>query len=71
MEQLEELRRHLEKERDAKCEEATKELNRVKHEVESRRHDLEVRQKNVEALVAEVSFHVSFFSTLSGFHIEN
>jgi kinetochore protein Nuf2 len=51
---LDELRKQLEKERDLKCEEANKEFNNVKLEVESRRHDLEARQKNVEAVVLEV-----------------
>lgn len=44
----------MEKERDIKCQEATKEFNNVKLEVESRRRDLEARQKNVEAVVSEV-----------------
>lgn len=53
-EQLDELRKQLEKERDLKCEEATKEFNNVKLEVDSRRRDLETRQKHVEAVVVEV-----------------
>ncbi|KAF5470235.1 hypothetical protein F2P56_010760 [Juglans regia] len=54
VEQLDELRKQLEKERDLKCEEATKEFNNTKLEVESRRRDLEARQRNVEAVVLEV-----------------
>ncbi|XAR49393.1 hypothetical protein NMG60_11032579 [Bertholletia excelsa] len=54
VEQLDEVRKHLEKERDLRCEEATKELNNVKLEVESKRRDLELRQTKVEAVVAEV-----------------
>ncbi|KAI4298994.1 hypothetical protein L6164_032494 [Bauhinia variegata] len=53
-EQLEELRKQLEKERNIKSEEGTKELNSVKSDTESKRHGLEARQRNVEALVAEV-----------------
>lgn len=53
-EQLDELTKQVEKERDLKCEESTKEFNNVKLEVESRRRELEARQKNVEAVVAEV-----------------
>lgn len=45
VEQLDELRKQLEKERDLKCEEAAKEFNNVKLEVESRRHDLEASQR--------------------------
>jgi kinetochore protein Nuf2 len=51
---LDELTKQVEKERDLKCEESTKEFNNVKLEVESRRRELEARQKNVEAVVAEV-----------------
>ncbi|KAG7977680.1 hypothetical protein I3843_05G042200 [Carya illinoinensis] len=54
VEQLDDLRKQLEKERDLKCEEATKEFNNMKSEVESRRCDLEARQRNVEAVVVEV-----------------
>lgn len=54
VEQLDDLRKQLEKERDLKCEEATKEFNNMKSEVESRRRDLEARQRNVEAVVVEV-----------------
>ncbi|KAB1207031.1 hypothetical protein CJ030_MR7G011352 [Morella rubra] len=53
VEQLDELRKQLEKERDLKLEDATKDFNNVKLEVESRRRDLEARQKNVEAVVVE------------------
>ncbi|KAL6145171.1 hypothetical protein ACLB2K_055859 [Fragaria x ananassa] len=48
------LKKKLEKERYLKFEEATKEVNTVKLEVESRRGLLEARQKDVEAVVAEV-----------------
>lgn len=54
-EQWEELKRNSEKEKEGKCEEATKEVNREKVEVESRRQGLEARQKKVEAVVADVS----------------
>lgn len=56
VEQWDELRKQLEKERDFKCEEAAKELNNVKLAVESRRHELEARQRKVEAQAAEVLF---------------
>lgn len=56
VENLEELKRQSEKERDAKCDEAAKEVNRVKLNVESRRQELEARQKNVETVVGEVCF---------------
>lgn len=51
--QLEELLKQLEKERDLKCEEASKELNNVRSQVEYNTRGLEQRQRNVEALVAE------------------
>ncbi|KAI7992511.1 hypothetical protein LOK49_LG12G00194 [Camellia lanceoleosa] len=54
VEQLDEIRKQLEKERDFRCEEATKELNNVKLEVESMRRDLESRQAKIAAVVAEV-----------------
>ncbi|CAL5434484.1 unnamed protein product [Camellia sinensis] len=54
VEQLDEIRKQLEKERDFRCEEATKELNNVKLEVESMRCDLESRQAKIAAVVAEV-----------------
>ncbi|XP_057465618.1 kinetochore protein NUF2 homolog [Actinidia eriantha] len=53
VEQLGEVRKQLEKERDLRYEEATKEFNIVKSEVEVRRHDLKLRQTKVEAVVAE------------------
>ncbi|KAJ9538078.1 hypothetical protein OSB04_030811, partial [Centaurea solstitialis] len=53
--QLEELLKQLEKERDLKCEEALKELNNVRSQVEYNRQGLEQRQRNVEALVAEAA----------------
>lgn len=52
--QLDELKKQLERERDLKCEEATKEYNNINLEVESRRHELAARQRNVEAVVTEV-----------------
>lgn len=59
MEQLDELRKQLEKEQNLKCEEAAKELNNVKLQVELRRHELEARQSKVEAEAAEVVlFHI-------------
>ncbi|KAM2274940.1 hypothetical protein ACFX1S_044684 [Malus domestica] len=54
VEQLNELKKQLERERDLKFEEASKDLNNVELEVESRRRDLEARQKAVEAAVEEV-----------------
>ncbi|XP_034700892.1 kinetochore protein NUF2 homolog [Vitis riparia] len=54
VEQLDELRKQLEKERNFKCEEAAKELNNVKLAVESKRRELEARQRKVEAEAAEV-----------------
>ena len=63
MEQLDELRKQLEKERNFKCEEAAKELNNVKMAMESRRRELEARQRKVEAEAAEVlSFHYDFYA---------
>lgn len=56
MKDLNDLKKKLEKERDLKFEEATKEFNNVKLEVESRRGILEARQKDVEAAVAEVFY---------------
>lgn len=54
VQQLEDLRRQTEKERDVKCEEAAKDLNNVRLEVDSMRLDLEQRRKNVEAVLMEV-----------------
>uniref|UniRef100_A0A5B7BJZ6 Putative kinetochore protein NUF2 n=1 Tax=Davidia involucrata TaxID=16924 RepID=A0A5B7BJZ6_DAVIN len=51
--QLDVLKKQLERERDLKYEEATKELNNVKLELELKRHDLEARPKKIEAVVAE------------------
>lgn len=56
MKDFNDLKKKLEKERDLKFEEATKEVNTVKLEVESRRGLLEARQKDVEAAVAEVFY---------------
>ncbi|KAK4802961.1 hypothetical protein SAY86_001164 [Trapa natans] len=52
-EHLDELRRSLEKEKDVRCQEADRELNNVKLETESKRHELELRQKKVEAVLEE------------------
>lgn len=54
LEELEETKKQLEKERDVRCEEAFKKFNQVKMEVESQRRHLEARQKNVEAVVSKV-----------------
>ncbi|XP_059653464.1 kinetochore protein NUF2 homolog isoform X2 [Cornus florida] len=53
VDQLDELRKQVGKERDLKCEEATKELNNVKFEVEFKRRDMESEKMKVEAAVAE------------------
>lgn len=54
VEQLGELMKQLEKERELKSDEATTYLTGVKSESESKRQNLEERQKNVEAVLAEV-----------------
>ena len=54
VDQLEELLKQLEKEKDLKCEEASKELNNVRAQVEYNRRGLEQREMNAEALVSEV-----------------
>ncbi|KAK7399677.1 hypothetical protein VNO78_10865 [Psophocarpus tetragonolobus] len=54
VEQMEELRRQLEKEHNIMCQEATKYLNSTKLEVESKRSATETRQRNVEAVLSEV-----------------
>ncbi|KAI3412608.1 uncharacterized protein J3R85_017138 [Psidium guajava] len=54
VEQLDELRKQAEKESHTKCEEATREANNVKMEVEHRKHELEQRQRKVESVVGEV-----------------
>ncbi|KAK9059602.1 hypothetical protein SSX86_020306 [Deinandra increscens subsp. villosa] len=51
--QIEELLKQLEKERDLNCEEASKELNNVRSQVEYNRRGLEQREREVEALVTE------------------
>lgn len=51
--QLKDFKRQLEKERAIRHEEADKELNNVEFEVESKRHALELRQRQVESVVAE------------------
>ncbi|KAL2477533.1 Kinetochore protein Nuf2 [Forsythia ovata] len=51
--QLKEFKRQLEKESVLWTEDATKELNNVKLEVESKRHALDLRQRHVESVVAE------------------
>ncbi|PWA73249.1 hypothetical protein CTI12_AA263490 [Artemisia annua] len=53
VDQLEELLKQLEKEKDLKCEEASKELNNVRAQVEYNRSGLEERERNAEALVSE------------------
>lgn len=55
LEQAVDLKNALEKERDLKQAEAIKELNKVKLQIESKLHDLEVRERNVEAMVAKVA----------------
>lgn len=52
--QLGEMRKQLEKEVGRNCEEATRELNNVKSEMESKRRDLGTRQRNVEPVLVEV-----------------
>lgn len=53
-EQLDELRKQVEKESHTNCEKATREVNNVKMEMESRKHELEARQRKVESVVGEV-----------------
>ncbi|KAL5699679.1 hypothetical protein ACHQM5_030550 [Ranunculus cassubicifolius] len=53
-EQMKELSKAFEKERDLKIEEVTEELNRVKLEVDSEKRKMVSRQKNVEATCIEV-----------------
>ncbi|XP_010065473.2 kinetochore protein NUF2 homolog [Eucalyptus grandis] len=53
-EQLDQLRKQVEKESHTKCEEATREFNNVKMEIKSRKHELEERQRKVESVVGEV-----------------
>lgn len=55
VEQAVDLKNALEKERGLKWAEAIKELNKVKLQIESKLHDLEVRERNVEAMVAKVA----------------
>lgn len=62
VEQLGELRQQLEKERNLKSEEATRAFENVKLEMESKRQDLEARQKKVEAVVTEVHTFFAFQS---------
>lgn len=54
VEQLEEQKKIMYKERQVKIEEATRELNNVKQEVESRKQDLQTSHRKVAAMVAEV-----------------
>lgn len=54
VEQMEELRKQVEKESNIMCEEATKYLNSKKSEVESKRRAMETRQRNVESVLGEV-----------------
>ncbi|KAK6136501.1 hypothetical protein DH2020_029737 [Rehmannia glutinosa] len=51
--QLREFKKQLEKERALKHEEVDRELNNVKLEVDSKRNELQLRQRQVESLVAE------------------
>lgn len=60
--QLKEFKRQLEKESSLRMEDATKELNNVKLEVESKKHTLDQRQRQVESVVAEVPSTDQFFS---------
>uniref|UniRef100_A0A7N0SWH5 Kinetochore protein Nuf2 N-terminal domain-containing protein n=1 Tax=Kalanchoe fedtschenkoi TaxID=63787 RepID=A0A7N0SWH5_KALFE len=64
VEQLDALRKQLLKERDVKCGDANKELNRLKMDIESWKHDLLTRQKKVEAVVAEVDAVTSKTNTV-------
>ncbi|WCJ18304.1 hypothetical protein M5689_000666 [Euphorbia peplus] len=50
---LDEQRKAVERERDLKCADGAKEYNDIKLEVESRRQDLEIRQRKVEAVISE------------------
>ncbi|CAN1169564.1 Kinetochore protein NUF2 homolog [Linum perenne] len=52
--QLAELRKQLEKERETKLEDANKELRSKQQEVESKKRDLEARQRKVVAVLGEV-----------------
>ncbi|CAL0306517.1 unnamed protein product [Lupinus luteus] len=54
VEQMEELRKQVEKECNTICEEATKHVNSIKLEVESKGGAMEARQRNVESVLAEV-----------------
>ncbi|CAN1169562.1 Kinetochore protein NUF2 homolog [Linum perenne] len=51
--QLAELRKQLEKERETKLEDANKELRSKQQEVESKKRDLEARQRKVVAVLGE------------------
>jgi len=53
-EQLDQLRKQVEKESHTKCEEGTREFNNMKMEIKSRKHELEERQRKVESVVGEV-----------------
>ncbi|KAH6831972.1 hypothetical protein C2S53_008248 [Perilla frutescens var. hirtella] len=54
VDQLKDIKRQLEKERDIRYKEADKEFNNVASEVEAKRRDLELRQREVESVLAEV-----------------
>lgn len=54
VDQLKDMKRQLEKEREICFAEADKEFNNVKLEVESKKHELELRQREVESVLAEV-----------------
>lgn len=58
---MDEMRKQVEKECALSREEAAKELNNVKTEVESTRCGLELRQRQVEAVITEVLFMLQFF----------
>ncbi|XP_077228062.1 kinetochore protein NUF2 homolog [Tasmannia lanceolata] len=53
VEQVEESRKALEKEKHRKHMEAIEELNKVKSETKAKLHDLEPRKRNVELIIAE------------------
>lgn len=69
VEQLDELQQQLEKERNLKSEDATRAFENVKLEMESKRQDLEARQKKVEAVVTEVHTFCAFQSLYWNPHI--
>jgi kinetochore protein Nuf2 len=56
VEHMEGLKKQLEKECSTMTEEGTKYLSSKKLEVESKRHAIETRQRNVEAVLSKVYF---------------